>query len=397
MAVGLGNNGLTLLHRRRKWLPILGGGNAKTGGVAPKFAWNFTGTNSLPPGSTFTRALANATFFGSNGLLQTAAANQLRFDYGQNSGVALGALIEEAKTNVIIFNRDFTNAAWVKTTMTAALDQVGIDGAANSASSLLATAGNALALQTVVQAAVATAGSIYVKRLVGTGTINITQDGVGFTALSPAPSSTQWTRYELDATQLNPVFGLQIVTNGDKIAVDYAQLEAGQAATGAYATSPILTGAAAVTRNADILTMPIFPGFTSTRGTFVFRGDISSADLSINHFAFQVDDGTSTNRFFLARSITTGTYNASVLSATFGSWPAAIQQRVAFAYALNDTATAVNGAIGNTNGTYALVSGITTVRFGANAIPNNFIDGHIAYFAYYNQRLSNGQLVALTQ
>src|SRR5947207_15091579 len=47
-------------------------------------------------------------------------------------------LLEAAATNVVLWNRDVTNAAWVKVSVTPALDQVGLDGVANTASSLLA-------------------------------------------------------------------------------------------------------------------------------------------------------------------------------------------------------------------------------------------------------------------
>ena len=60
-----------------------------------------------------------------------------------------GLLIEETRTNVVLHNRDLTNAAWVKTNMTAVKDQTGVDGVANSASKITATAANATVLQTI--------------------------------------------------------------------------------------------------------------------------------------------------------------------------------------------------------------------------------------------------------
>src|SRR5688572_30428793 len=58
-----------------------------------------------------------------------------------------GLLVESARTNVVLWNRDFTNAAWSKNNITAAKDQIGVDGLANSASSLLATSANGVAQQ----------------------------------------------------------------------------------------------------------------------------------------------------------------------------------------------------------------------------------------------------------
>lgn len=158
----------------------------------------------------------------------------------------LGLLIEDQTTNALLFCRDATNAAWTKTTMTVAKDQTGIDNAANSASSLLATAGNATLAQAVVAASAVTNLSFYMKRITGTGAVSIAVDGATFTVVTSQLSTTAWALVTINATVTNPSVIIKLATNGDKIAMDFAQLE--QFPT--Y-TSPILTTAAAATRNAD--------------------------------------------------------------------------------------------------------------------------------------------------
>src|SRR5260221_7635101 len=153
---------------------------------------------------TFTRA-TSATCWSQAGLLLTVSTGIARSTYTDLTGARyLGYLGEEGRTNNCLWNRDFTNAAWVKTTMTAAKDQTGIDGSGNSASSLLATAGNALAAQTITIAAVNRPFSVYVKRLVGTGNIDLAQDGATFTNQTVA-NDAAWHRVTLVASQLNPV------------------------------------------------------------------------------------------------------------------------------------------------------------------------------------------------
>lgn len=177
-------------------------------------------------------------------------------------------------TNQILFARDHTNAAWVKTTMTAALDQVGLDGTANTASSLLATGAAALSLQTIVQAAVASTVSFDIKRLIGSGTISICQDGVTFTDVTAQINVIGFTRVTLVATQLNPVLGIQLGTSGDKIAVDFSQFEAGT-----FATSRISTAGATASRGAETI-LRVFGGeWTPNAGTIfaeVKQDDIAS-------------------------------------------------------------------------------------------------------------------------
>lgn len=216
--------------------------------------------------ATFTRA-TSATCWSSAGLLLTVLSGVPRSTYTELTGTTyLGYLAEEARTNNVIQNRDFTNAAWVKTTCTAAKDQVGIDGSAAAASSLLAIAGNALAAQTIVIAAVNRPFSVYIKRLTGTGNIDLAQDGVSFTTQTIANDGL-YHRCTLVASQLNPVLTIRIVTNADKIAVDYAGLEDTGGSAAAFPTSPIATTAVAVTRNADVLTYPSAGNWNTGAGT----------------------------------------------------------------------------------------------------------------------------------
>jgi hypothetical protein len=182
----------------------------------------------------------------------------------------LGLLIEDARTNVVLWNRDLSNAAWTKSNITALKDQTGADGAANSASSLLATGANGTALQSITLASAAAFQSAYVKRLVGTGTINMTMDnGATWTAITP---TSAWTLLSIPTQTLaNPTVGFRIVTNGDKIAIDFVQNE-----NGTFASSPIATTTTSATRAADAITAPAANSLGATlrgaAGSFVCFG-----------------------------------------------------------------------------------------------------------------------------
>lgn len=201
---------------------------------------------------THTRASVG-TLGDRDGLLKSAGIDKPRLEWVKDSNGLFQPhlLLEAARTNVVLHNRDMTNAAWVKTTMTAAKDQTGPDGVANSASSLLATAANATCLQAITLASSARFQAARVKRLVGSGIVNMTMDGgTSWIVITP---TTDWTRVTIPTqTLVDPNVGFRLVTLDDKIAVDFVQNE-----NGTFQSSVIAT-TAAVTRSADSFSLP-FP------------------------------------------------------------------------------------------------------------------------------------------
>lgn len=213
------------------------------------FRWRAGGGLITP---TFTRA-GSAIYLSNSGILNTAATNVLRttwFDTN-NDGIldAPAMWIEINATNLALWSRDLSNAAWVKTNATAAKTQIGVDGASNSASLVTATAGNGTVLQSITSASATRAFSAFVKRVSGTGVVNMTMDnGSTWTAISV---TNRYQRFTIPTQLLtNPTCGFRLVTNGDAIAVDYTQLET--TAIGAM-TSPILTTSASASRATDNL------------------------------------------------------------------------------------------------------------------------------------------------
>ena len=247
---------------------------------------------------TFTRADATtcATYIDYDGTIRLALANLLRIEWVDLDGDGIretpGLSLEGTRTNVVLWNRDMTNAAWTKTTMTAAKDQIGMDGAANSASSLLATAGNATCLQAITLGSSQRAQAVWVKRLVGSGTINMTMDnGATWTVVT---LTANWTRVTIPSQTLaNPTVGFRIVTNADKIAVDYVQNE-----NGAFESSAIAVTTVAITRAADSLTVPFnFGPFDTTVLARIARPVWADAagDLGFSPGAWILGSGTIPN------------------------------------------------------------------------------------------------------
>lgn len=170
-----------------------------------------------------------------------------------------------AVTNTMLYCRDFTNVGWVKTNVTAAKTQTGLDNEANSCSLLTATANDATILQTITAAAAAGCTGFYVKRSVGTGTISITRDGGStWTDITSLVNSSTFTKVKIENTSVtNPSVGFKISTSGDAIIVDGCINHLGTK----IHYLPILTTSAAVTVNAQTLTYPKTSNIIDAGGT----------------------------------------------------------------------------------------------------------------------------------
>jgi hypothetical protein len=352
-------------------------------------------TGGLDPRISIARA-SSAWHYNSAGNLVEVGSNVPRFDYDPVTLAARGLLTEGARTNIALHSRDFTQSAWVKTNITAALNVTGIDGIGNSASRLTATAGNGTALQTITSASATHVSAFFARRITGTGTVEITQDnGASWTAIT---LTAAWQRFVIPvATIANPVIGFRLVTSGDVIAVDVAQCE-----VGTFATSPIITGAASVTRAAETGTANITVASDfSLFAELVTNARLSGAGGSVNQLV-ALDDGTTNNSFAVAQR-TSGSPTSSLNVIISGSTTnlaletlslGAIHKHIG-AYSGGNVAYCANGGSVTTQSSLSLPS-LNRLRFqsfggtGANSIT------YLRRIVIYPTSLSNSVLQALT-
>lgn len=356
----------------------LGGGNSN-GWVLPgasvdmDFALGLYFGGSLSSLLSTTRAQTVSSYATtSKGLLVPFAANTPRI-------TDQGLLVEQGSTNTALYSRDMTQASWVAVNMTTALNAVGADGVANSATTLTATAGNATILQALTIGSAAETYSVYLKRVSGTGTINISENG-GSSWTACTINSTSFTRCSVEATLANPSVGIQIVTNGDVIIADFNQNEAL-----AFPTSPIPTTTTSVTRNLDKVFWTV-PGWTNfSVASFFFQSlwqatptsiGLEGSVVSQNGFTLSNTTGGSV-RAGVSQFNTTGNGNNG------GTGTAYVQNQVvkmsvgydgitrANAYANNIALTMTNQTPSQT----ALASNVLSVgaRTGSSLFWNNYI------------------------
>lgn len=368
------------------------------------------------PGATTDFDFANGRFFGAASMFRSnlltctrsSTADYIDFQNGHYQLVPAatprvsdkGLLIEPAATNVVIRCRDLTQAAWVAVNMTTALDQTGIDGAANSASSITATAGNATILQTDVLGSSSRRASAFVKRITGSGVVNMTTDGGSTWVAVTVTDTLNWTRVNIPAqTVVNPITGFQIVTNGDKIAVDFVQNEVGP-----IPTSPILTAAASVTRSLDVVKFGFLPQFVNPLyGTLYAEFMLPFLNASVTQTIVAIDllSGSSSGRIHLSVN-TAGNGNFAVVdggvtqcSISLGAIVAGVNTQVAGAYAANDFNAAGKGFVGTTD-TSGTVPTVTQFHFGDN-VGTSPTGGYIRRVAYVPQRLPDNVLKQITR
>lgn len=361
------------------------------------FQNNLSSANTYPNGTATSQLTLTRT---TSGYAQSQSGTWTSFSSGQFRQTDKGLLIEEARTNSLLQNRDMTNAAWVKgATATVAQTQIGIDGGANSAT--LVTGGAVTAtntvLQTITLGSAADVYSVFIKRVTGSGVIEISADGSTWTAVVPTASYQQ---FQVPQTLANPVCGVRITANGDQIAVDFSQLE-----TGVGATSPILTTVAAVTRNADVVTLTSNGSLSLAAGTWYAEYNELVGPVSVlgEIVAMRVDanndvklERLASNKLDLA--VTVASVGQAAVTGT-NNVVANTIYRLAGAYATNDFRARMSSSLGanpadDSSGT--VPTGAFTVGVG-NSNSAAFIDGYIRRLAWFNVAQSNAQMLAWAQ
>ena len=411
---------------------LWGGGAGFDAGLQTSLYLNFLAGAPLDSRVTFTRG-TTGTFVGSNGLIQTAAINAPRFDYDPVTLAAKGLLIEEQRTNILSYSQDFTNATWTKSlsamagTFTTAPDGTNTgakwreDNTTNqhaiyATPSLTAVAYTETwylkaAERTKVQVSLATAGLAYGASVIAdlsAGTLSAVTNAGGHTGATATiiSAGNGWYRVSLTITATAATYypALTMVTGtnttnylGDGtsgIFIWGAQLE-----VGAFATSYIPTVASQVTRsaeNAEMIGTNFSSWYNQSEGTLVASVD-TVAPTGSTILSFQDGAGASTNRQQMNVYTTcTATVVGGAVQSNIGiNTSAAVN--LAYAYKANDFAASANGGTvaTDTSGTVPTTLAYATLGkwdYGTAASLN----GHIRQIAYYNTRLPNATLQALT-
>jgi hypothetical protein len=377
-----------------------------------------------------------------------------RFDYNPVTLAPLGLLIEEARTNLLTYSADITDAVWL---------MLGSAGASRTANVTAAPDGTTTADRYTVgtgsgvwyianyanpniTSGQAYTSSIYVKanglnfvfvrphnnsvNFGASGFIVSLIDGTITYPSSPTlPASTGtvtnagngWWRITATSTAnatVTPTTGgpgiwpcnsVNFSGTGGTVPANFtgdgtsgvflwgAQLEAGS-----FATSYIPTVGSTVLRNADVATMTgtnFSSWYNASEGTFVADADTVAGTVNAAVFAAgsAVSDIIRVFRQTDAQpvaQVVTGSVTQATMGMGAANWPLTATPKIATAYKLNDFASVANGAaaVTDNSGTVPTVSQLSIgTSPGLSAL-----NGHIRQIAYFNSRLPNAQLQALT-
>lgn len=301
-----------------------------------------TGLNLI----TFSRT-SDATFVGSNGLIQTASAGTPRFDHSPITGESLGLLIEEQRIQIL----ELTDT---------------------------------LATQTKTVAATAHTLSFY-----GTGTVVLS----GAHSATVAGLGTYPTRTTLTFT---PSAGsLTLTVSGS---VRFAQLEAG-----AFATSYIPnSGTSQVTRAADVCSISgsnFSRWYNSTQGSVFIEAQTVASNAGFITFR----DNSAAEYIRLGREFNglSGVVSkaSGVTAALYSGQTLALGNRFkgAFSFAVDNFALSQDGSLPVTDTSGLLPDAANELTIGLGRYLAPYINGHIRRLVYWRERLANNVLQSITQ
>ena len=402
-------------------------------GPSPQLDLNFASllslTPSVGPTPSYTRA-STGTYFDASGVLTTAAINGPRFDhvYNGSAWVSKGLLIEEARTNLCTYSSDQLNAAWLvynaTVTSSSETDPAGGTNAFRVAETTTSDQRHEVYISISPSASTFTY-SVFAKAQernwlqltsydypnshiswfnIFTGVVGTNAAGNTSTI---TPVGNGWYRCSVTRTvasttgqyfQAGPANG----DNNGAYAGDPTKgllIYGAQVEIGAFPTSYIPTTTAAVTRSADVceITGGDFSGFwNEPAGTLVAEGDTPASGTR----SLVSANNTTANESSVLRTVGTdplfvvtdgGVAQASIDAGTVSAETAF---KLAAAYTVNDFAVSKDGAavVTDTSGTIPTPTQITIGTDSAG----NYVCGHIARLRYFNTRLLNSQLVALS-
>jgi hypothetical protein len=146
--------------------------------------------------------------------------------------------------------------------------------------------------------------------------------------------------------------------------------------------------------------------YNQSAGSFVVAADFNgSLTANASPFAVSSDLNNYSNWLAITRNGTSNVFSynmiaASVTQSGFTNGAAVgngVAAKAAFAFAANDLAGSTNGATAGTD-TSATLPTVTRLLLGreTDGAGGTYLNGHIRQIAYYNTRLPNATLQALT-
>lgn len=378
---------------------------------------------------------STATHFDSAGVLQTAAANQLRIDHDPATGECLGALIEGARTNYCTYSEALSNWAG-QSNVTVTDDAITVKGIPFS--KVEATTSATSDMSSNLGAVGATEMVYSIKAKKGSGATDANRLGIynGTTPGAVYIVSINWdtgavteivgaANGETIVTDLgNGVWNVELrITSGinasdtlyvyagfaDEAATagEYTYFSCAQLEAGKFATSYIKTEASAVARAADLLTLPTDGWYNPAGGTIYLEAASLVPDGGAGVTAVPISIGGTSYNEAVYLTLPSSSGFVSVIVRSGGSTEAGLNggasvegagHKIAFVLSENDFAVSLDGAASVLDSAGAMPADSSTLHIGNGSWngASNFFYGHIKRLIDWPARLPNATLEAMT-
>jgi len=400
--------------------------------IRPVLDLNFAATKTLDRRITFTRD-GVGTYYDELGVLRYASNNVPRFDHDSTTGESLGLLIEESRTNLVIYSNrgEGLNGApyygnWNAASYTNNF-AVAPDGTTTAWKFRPTTPSSSRVARVSVTAGNTYTFSVWLKKdpsvTVSDGVwdyfkylITWSQNGSTVTSAATVPLvsgsttsaelTTKWRRFSVSyvapANMTSMEFGISNANSGSgdpgySVFVWGAQVE-----EGAFATSYIPTTGSTVTRAADnaVIKGTNFTDFyNSTEGTLVSE-HMGAGNANASPYIAMLSDGTNNERIIIMSDyadyqmvVKENGANQAILDA--GTPNLNVKNKNATAFKKDDFALSLNGGTVATD-TSGNMSVVNQLWIGSRNGADSYMNNTIQSLKYYNKRLPNAQLQGLT-
>lgn len=393
----------------------------ETGNANPSLVLDFS-SGVLSPLVSISRLLNTATAVDSSGLVKVVNANLPRFDYDPVSLENKGLLIEESRTNLILYSEEFQNFPWVVSDSSVSANVLISPSGAVNADKLTensATTTHFIYTTLALQIAGSYSISIYVKaagrtkfRIQQTATtpyavlVDLTAKTVttvvGGATGTISDAGNGWFLCTMSFTSVVSIaFNIVIYLANSAGSISYAgdgtsglYLWGAQLEAGSFPTSYIPTTNLVSIRNADVATITgsNFTSFwnASSGSALVVAKQKSTSGISP---VVQFDDNTA-NCIISLRGNTTNpelyvrnTTDQAQIDA--GTIAANTTYRLAASWGENNCGASINSGSVVLDGV-ATIPAVTQARIGSNGA--NYLNGYIQSVEYYNNRVQNSLL-----